>query len=321
MAYAQSGDLKPEWSVVAKRLHKAGLRTAFVKSLREAYDGDHFDQILELNTLLFLRKADYHGVQVNDEAVTDVRSFMDHNRKALKGAEQTYGVSPEVIASLLWLESRYGKNEGHFHVPSVFVDLVQADRPEVLKHLYTAAQDYTPKVTKKVKHDILSRAKKRVTWAISELKAIQTMQTRNPDVLKEFYGSFAGAFGMAQFEPSSYVHYAKSYMPKAGPPDLESADDAIQSVANYLKLSGWNKSRKPTFVKSLMKYNNSHDYANAILKLAKQATPSSRKPAGKKKSKKIAKVKEKEKEIEKTKEKDNEEEKEKKEEKEEGSET
>jgi membrane-bound lytic murein transglycosylase B len=39
-------------------------------------------------------------------------------------------------------------------------------------------------------------------------------------------------------------------------------------VAYYLKDNGWRKGRDKTFVKALMKYNNSMDYAQAILKLA-----------------------------------------------------
>lgn len=279
--HARSADLKPNWWVVHKRLEKAGLKKDFILQLKIHYDSDPFQQVLELNTLLFLKKTDYHGVQVTPDAVDDVRAFMKENEAPLKAAEMKFGVSGSVIASLLWLESRYGQNLGRFHVPSVFVDLVQADQPEVLKHLYKAAKKYTPHVTAHVKSEIRKRALKRVTWAIAELKAVQEMRKMNKDVLGKLRGSFAGAFGMPQFEPSSYVHYAHGYA-KSGPPNLSHAEDAIQSVACYLKDSGWKKNKKSTHVKSLLKYNNSHDYANAILKLAKQAGSPGRLPAGKK---------------------------------------
>jgi membrane-bound lytic murein transglycosylase B len=41
------------------------------------------------------------------------------------------------------------------------------------------------------------------------------------------------------------------------------------SVGNYLRLNGWKKKLAKSHVPALMKYNNSKDYANAILKLAK----------------------------------------------------
>jgi membrane-bound lytic murein transglycosylase B len=275
---------KASWKIAAKRLRKAGLKKGFIAVLKKNYDAGPFLEVLELNTLLFLKKSDYHGVQVNDDAAADVREFIQTNQKALAIAEKKYGVQGEVIASLLWMESRHGKNLGQFHVPSVFVDLVQADRREVIRYLHHAGTRFTAKVTAKNKRDITSRAKKRVKWAIAELKAIQTMYRRNPKALEDFRGSFAGAFGMAQFEPSSYVHYAKAQSGNH-PPVLEHADDAIQSVAFYLHESGWRAKRKKSHVKALMRYNNSHDYAAAILKLARQAVPdgpnSKRLPASK----------------------------------------
>ncbi|MGZ3721986.1 MAG: lytic murein transglycosylase [Bdellovibrionales bacterium] len=274
-----------DWKFAEKRMIKAGLEKDFIAALKESYDPDPFSEVLELNTLLFLKKSDYHGVQVNGEAAVDVRNFMTANKESLAIAQKTYHVPGGVVASLLWMESRHGKNLGQFHVPSVFVDLVQADRPQVIKYLHKAGKRFTAQVTKKNKRDITSRAKKRVMWAISELKAIQKMYRQNPKALPDFRGSFAGAFGMAQFEPSSYVHYAKS---QSGdhPAILEHADDAIQSVAYYLHQSGWHMSKQKSYVKALMRYNNSHDYASAILKLARQADPDDanlkRLPAGSK---------------------------------------
>ena len=273
----------PDWKFVEKRLVKAGFKAKFINDLKVNYKSDDFNEVLELNTLLFLKKSDYHGVQVTPEATEAVRDFVASNQAALSGAEKKYGVPPEAVASLLWLESRQGKNKGTFHVPSVFLDLIQADRPPVVRHLYVAALRFTSHVSPKNRRDIASRTKKRVRWALAELKAIEKMRKRNPKVLQDFNGSFAGAFGMPQFEPSSYVFYARSPSP-GRPPNLELAEDAIQSVAFYLHESGWRRGRKNSYVRALMRYNNSHDYAAAILKLAGLARPanedgSRRKPA------------------------------------------
>lgn len=272
---------KPEadWTYAEKQMRKAGLGPKFLKALKKTYEPDSFREVLELNTLLFLRKSDYHGVQVNDDAVTEVRTFMDSNRNSLAVAEKAYGVDGSVVASLLWIESRHGKNLGAFHVPSVFVDLVQCDRPANIKYLHKAGRRFTAKVTAQNKIDISKRARKRVKWALAELKAVETMWKRDKSTLIDFRGSFAGAFGMAQFIPSSYIAYAKSQVGDH-PPILEHAEDAIQSVANYLHKSGWRAGKQKSHVKALMRYNNSHDYANAILKLASQASTEERTPAG-----------------------------------------
>jgi len=36
------------------------------------------------------------------------------------------------------------------------------------------------------------------------------MREQSKSLVRDLHGSFAGAFGMAQFEPSSYVAYAKA---------------------------------------------------------------------------------------------------------------
>jgi len=267
-----------EWKYVEKRLKREHFSKKFIKVLKANYDDSSFAEVLELNTLLFLKKSDYHGAQVDDDAADEVRAFMEENEDSFDIAEDTYHVDRGVVASLLWMESRHGKNLGRFHVPSVFIDLVQCDRAPVLIYLHKAGKRFTKRVTAQNKRDIDTRAHKRVVWAIEELHAIEKMYKKNPDLIPTFKGSFAGAFGMAQFEPSSYVHYARAQKDDH-PPILENADDAIQSVAYYLHKSGWKKNKK-THVKALMKYNKSHDYANAILKLARQASNTKRVPAG-----------------------------------------
>ena len=77
---------------------------------------------------------------------------------------------------------------------------------------------------------------------------------------------------MPQFLPSSYVHFARSVNPKTQPA-LDQADDAIMSVAYFLKMHGWKTRQTKSHVKALKAYNNSLDYANAILTLAKKSSP------------------------------------------------
>ncbi len=273
LAHGKSA-LKADWPYVAKKLSAAGLHKTFIKKLHAHYETKEFLQVLELNTLLFLRKSDYHGPQINDDAAKSVRGFMTANQNAIEHAEDRYSVPGEVIASLLWLESRFGDNEGAFHVPSVFLDMVQAERPAVTQHLFKAAHKFTDTLKALDRQEIRTRAHKRVAWAIGELKAIQKMHDSNPKVLDGFAGSFAGAFGMSQFLPSSYNRYARARHSDEIA-DLEKPEDAIASVANYLHVSGWRAAKK-SHVKALMKYNNSHDYANAILKLSRQAVASTK---------------------------------------------
>ena len=257
---------EPDWKYVEARLQKAGFQRSFISALKPLYEPGHFQQVLELNLLLYLKRADYHGTQVTGDATENVRAFMKKNRDALLKAEKDHGVPGNVIASLLWMESRHGENLGRFHVPSVYLHLVQADRPPIVKLLQKNAKKFRRKITAKIRADIKKRTKKKSAWALGELKSLQKMYRRDKSLVGNLRGSFSGAFGMAQFLPSSYMHWARAFN-KAKTPDLLRPEDAIYSVAFYLKDNGWRRAKK-THKKALLRYNNSHDYANAILKLA-----------------------------------------------------
>jgi hypothetical protein len=266
---------KPDWKYVEKRLKQNGFKKPFISALKDSYEPAELKDVLELNVLLFLKKTDYHGVQITDEAVKKIQEFVVQNDSALHNAESAHGVPPSIVASLMWIESRYGKNLGRFNVASVYADLVQADRPEVVKYLQKdGAHRFAKKISKSEIKKIAERAKKKAKWAIGELKALQKINAKGQPAL-EFRGSFAGAFGMPQFLPSSYARWAKAAgTRKEKAPDLTLPEDAIQSVAFYLKDNGWRKKRAKTHMRALMNYNNSKDYANAILELASRAEAS-----------------------------------------------
>lgn len=267
----------PHWHYVETKLKKSGFEKPFIKELKKNYDPKNFETVVRLNLLLFLKKADYHGIQVSDKAAEDVRDFVAKHKLVLKEAEKKYGVSSRVVASLLWMETRHGETYGNFHVASGFLDLIQSERKDVITYLQNEAHEFTDNVTSKQRREIIKRTKIKTDWAISELRALQSMYKKNHKIVQELKGSFSGAFGMPQFLPSSYIKWSKSYNGKKIA-NLFTANDAIYSVSNYLKGHGWKKNKPKTFVKALMKYNNSRDYANAILKLEEMSGPSKRVP-------------------------------------------
>jgi membrane-bound lytic murein transglycosylase B len=260
-----------DWKYVRKQMKLAGLSEPFIKEMQKNYESKDFEEVVRLNVLLFLKKADIHGVQVNDQAVVDVQGFMKDYDSRLKKAEAQFEVPGRIVASLLWMESRYGKNLGRFHVPSVYLNLLQAPRADVQNYLLTQTGRYTDKVTAAQKKKIISRTHDKAKFAIGELFALQRAYKYKWKLGPEFRGSFSGAFGMPQFLPSSYVHFARSVDPKAQP-QLDGAEDAIMSVAYFLRMHGWRTRQSSTHMKALKAYNNSRDYANAILTLAEKST-------------------------------------------------
>ena len=79
-------------------------------------------------------------------------------------------------------------------------------------------------------------------------------------------GSYAGAMGLGQFIPSSYISYAVDY-DGDGKKDLwTNVDDAIASVAYYFKRYGW-KAGEPV-ASSVSLHNTDADaFANKTLSL------------------------------------------------------
>jgi membrane-bound lytic murein transglycosylase B len=258
---------EPDWKYVERRLKKAKFNPTFIDEMKKVYEPKDFTQVLDLNILLYLRSKDYHGTQVSDQAASEVRTFMDENRDVLKKAEKKMKVPGSIVASLLWIESRHGKNQGHFHVPSVYLNLLQANRKPVLAYLRASAPRFADDPEDKRIGDLPARAKKKSDWALEELRALQQAYKWKWHIVTDLRGSFSGAFGMPQFIPSSYVKWARSPKPKVAP-DLMTAPDAIQSVAYYLHDQGWKPKKSESHVPALMKYNNSEDYANAIIALA-----------------------------------------------------
>lgn len=255
------------WPFIEKQMKLAGLHEDFIRALKPNYEPKDFEDVVRLNVLLFLKKTDYHGPQITDQAATEASAFCDEHKDRLKKAEAQFGVPGKIVASLLWLESRYGKNLGHFHVPSVYLNLVQAPRKEVQTYLLTQTGRYTDSVTAAQRKRIIERTHEKAKFALAELRALQKVYEWKWDLSEDFRGSFSGAFGMPQFLPSSYVHFARAVDSKKQP-KIDEADDAIMSVAYFLKMHGWRTRKETSHIKALMAYNNSRDYANAILALA-----------------------------------------------------
>lgn len=134
-------------------------------------------------------------------------AFMHKHAKTLKKAYQTYGVPPEYITAVIGIESHYGKNRGQFYVF------------DTLSHL--AFRNH--------------KRKKFYQYQLQEFLRMCYREQVEPRAVK---GSKSGAIGMAQFMPSNYKSLAVDFN-NDGKIRLSNPVDAIGSIANYLKESGW----------------------------------------------------------------------------------
>jgi membrane-bound lytic murein transglycosylase B len=151
--------------------------------------------------------------------------FWRRHKATLERAELEYGVPSEIILGILGIETMFGQHMGAYPVIDSLTTLSLAFP---LEH---------------------PRADQRKAFFRNELgvflKEMHTHPPRQP--ISTILGSYAGAIGAAQFMPSSLIHFAVDY-DHDGQIDLtHSADDAIGSVANYLKSFGWTANAQTRF--------------------------------------------------------------------------
>ena len=224
------------------------------------------EKVLTINLVNKYIKADYSRF-LRNQSVTHAKKFLQKESAFLSQVEDQYQVEKEVIVSILFIESSFGANTGNNTVFNVFFTLAQATEPEILNPTYQKLKDKYPQVTIE---EVKVRAEKKSRWAYQELKNLLTIAKReNLDVLN-IKGSWAGAFGIAQFLPSSYLQYGVDGN-KDRKVRLYNRYDSIESVANYLKEKGWKEGltekKKRTIIRQ---YNNSTPYIDTVLKLSQK---------------------------------------------------
>lgn len=125
----------------------------------------------------------------------------------LPRVEARYGVPSEVLVAIWAMESEFGTIQGDF---------------DVLRCLAT-----------------LAAAGRRREWAEGEVLAVIRIIATHQATRGQLRGSWAGAMGQTQFEPSTYLSDAVA-LDGAGPPDIwNSQKDALASAANLLAKAGW----------------------------------------------------------------------------------
>ena len=144
-------------------------------------------------------------------------AFWQANAATLERAEQEFGVPPEIVVGIIGVETIYGRDTGKFRV---------------IDALATLSFDFP------TAHP---RARERREFFLGELEQLLSMAQRSDTDPMSYRGSYAGAMGMPQFMPSSWVKYAVDF-DGDGKIDLAgSSADVIGSVANYFKVFGWQR--------------------------------------------------------------------------------
>ena len=246
------------------RLRAKGMSEAFIDLILRNYEEKDRARVLDLNLLGFLKVRPEQEERIPRWELDRVRKFLYQNRKVFRDAEKRFPVPREVIASLLWVETKHGKDLGRFHVASAFFSIAQADYPTILDQSLDRAKEIGGELTPEVEKKVGDRSRAKAEWAANELMALQELHQRGWKDASSLRGSFSGAFGMAQFLPSSYAAWARGRKDKA---NLFDASDSILSVANYLTANGWKKKEEESHKAALFHYNRDINYVKRILRM------------------------------------------------------
>jgi membrane-bound lytic murein transglycosylase B len=150
----------------------------------------------------------YGPIFLNDPRVAGGAAFWKTHADQLAKVESETGVPAQVIVAILGVETKYG--------------VIQGNDP-VTQALYTLGFHHP----------------RRGEFFRKELGFYLGLATTEGWDLHGQTGSYAGAMGMGQFIPSSYVRYAVDGDGDGRRDLFANPDDAIASVGNYFKVHGW----------------------------------------------------------------------------------
>lgn len=157
-----------------------------------------------------LNWSQYRKIFLTDKRTRQGERFWKRNAQALRKAEAAYGVPPQFVVAIIGVETFYGRIAG---------------KDKVLDALYTLAFHYP----------------KRSKFFIAELEKFLILAREEKLNPNEPRGSYAGAMGLGQFMPSSYLAYAVDFDGDGKRDIWNNETDAIGSVANYFARHGWTK--------------------------------------------------------------------------------
>jgi membrane-bound lytic murein transglycosylase B len=210
--------------------------------------------------------ADFYAQFLTPETILLSKKFLRENQKILRKAESRFRVEKAVIVAILLVESRFGENIGKYRLIPTLASIVLMDSPDHLQKHYWVLRDKDPDLSYEWLKGISRRKANRAYY---ELKCfLNIIRYEKIDPL-EVYGSYAGALGMAQFMPSSYLSYALNQ--ESFENWLISKEAAIFSIGNYLKSHGWRKGLLIEKKKRILwYYNRSKPYGETILQVAQK---------------------------------------------------
>ena len=223
------------------------------------------DPAIVAKNLKQVEKQASYDYFLNEKPLSLAHKFLENNASWLEKMECRFSVSKELVAAIFLVESHFGNNGGRYPLLKVFTSLSLCDQEPLLRQTYDLLKQSYPEIDYQW---LAKRAARKSSWAYGQLKALLNMRQKVD--IAQLKGSWAGAFGIPQFIPSSFLSYAVDGNDD-GIIDLYLYQDAAASVMNYLSRHGWKgKMSTAKEEKAIWSYNHSRLYVRTILAIRDQ---------------------------------------------------
>lgn len=211
-----NGQLKPNIQAYAQEVADTrGVPLGHVEALlkQAQYNASAVKLMTPSKTRIRRSWVTYRNRFVEPIRINAGETFWTQNKAMLDQTARYYGVPPSIIVAIIGVETVYGRNTGNFRVLDALTTLgfryPDSSRPE------------------------------RSQLFRDQLADLIQLDYENKLDASRVTGSFAGAMGLPQFMPGSLMRYAADGN-HDGVIDLQySTEDAIASVAQFLRLHGW----------------------------------------------------------------------------------
>jgi membrane-bound lytic murein transglycosylase B len=252
------------WDFLVSRLRAEGYSE---QSIRRIYQNAKMPQFTDV----FFALAPAESPRIYDsfyrpQRISLGKQFLADHVNLLARAETEFGVSRHVVAAILLIETQFGRVTGNNLIVNRLSRVASVREPQNLLVNYRRHKEADPKVAMQ---DVLDRSLYLEETFFPEVKALFYMMENHGVDVFDLKGSSAGAFGIPQFLPSSFLRFAVTADRQSQRASLFSAGDAILSTANYLSQHGWkNDGSLESRRKAIWHYNRSEAYVDAVLKVA-----------------------------------------------------
>jgi len=264
---ARAAGTQRSWTYLIDKLAADGIPRS--RTERVFYDArmPRFDT-LEFSLAPGERSSMYRGLLSRGSVSQAYDCFAEH-RAVLRRVERELGVPGNVVAAILHVESRCGRFTGNQTVVWRLARLAMAAEPANLarnerRHLLIQG----PRTSLDVARLTGERGRYLESTFYPEVRAAFEVAERLRIDPLGIRGSGAGAFGLPQFLPTSYLRFGTDG-DGDGRVSLYDPEDAIVSCARYLQANGWKAGIDRTQKRKVIwTYNRSTPYIDTVLALA-----------------------------------------------------